>query len=218
MPSVVKPLLVEIQNAAPAETDSIAVPFRYLKVLSVTDPTAVIEIKVSSKDDNGEYFPLTSFSRLERAITEPSFTKLQFRSDKPVDVSLLLSEFDKIVTDYPGSPAGGPVIATVLPEGGQGLRSNFGGSVPAGGNTGLGGWPPNARRVWVSIPPFAVGGVYLQDLTSSGPYPQGLFIGPGESKALEATQNNGGGQGQINFYNPNSVTVAVNILVELNTP
>lgn len=120
--------------------------------------------------------------------------------------------------DSPASGGGGGV-ATVLPQIGQGgFDSQHAQALAAGSIGGYGGWDgAKARRVWITVSPSSVGGVWVQDPTNPQAQEQGMYVPAGESRAVEANFVNTSGQGEVGLYNPNVVPIWVALLVEFNS-
>lgn len=90
------------------DVDAAATPFRFLKVVSISDPLAVIQVKQASKDDAGDYIPLASLSRSRRELGQPAIPKMYVKSDRAVTVIFIIGEFDEVLQDSNGGP--NPVV------------------------------------------------------------------------------------------------------------
>lgn len=98
-----KPMIVSCPTAN-LEVNSYVVPFRYLKLLSVTPVTANVKIKMlDSADPGSDYFALNLNARQMRSPGAPPIPKLYVKSDTINTVcTFLVGDVDWLVED--GAP------------------------------------------------------------------------------------------------------------------
>ncbi len=103
MASAQKYLVVRIPaGAANLDVDSKTTPFRFMRIVGVSNPAANVQIKQATESDGGDYIPVSALTRTKRALSEKPITKLYVKSDTAsMDVFFVVSEFDEAIQDAP---------------------------------------------------------------------------------------------------------------------